>query len=45
MATNMAIDGEKGYTCYLKWIPVDSLDYNRELLSRYTNIIPLIKTL
>lgn len=36
--------GEDGYTCYLKWIPVDSLDSNRALVSRYSNIFELIRT-
>ena len=38
-------DGEEGYTCYLKWIPVDALDYNRALLSRYSNIYNIIRSL
>ena len=37
--------GEKGYTCYLKWIPVDTLDYNRSILDRYSNIVKTIKAL
>jgi hypothetical protein len=30
--------GETSYTSYLKWIPVDSLNYNRALLTRYSNV-------
>lgn len=30
--------GEEGYTSYLKWIPVDSLNYNRAILTRYSNV-------
>ena len=40
-----AAKGEKGYTCYLKWIPVDSLDYNRSVLTRYSNIFEEIRNL
>jgi hypothetical protein len=36
--------GEDGYDCYLKWIPVDSLDYNRSLLTRYSNIFNIIRS-
>lgn len=36
-------DGAYNYTCYLKWIPVSSLDYNRALISRYSNIFDLIR--
>lgn len=30
--------GEDSYTSYLKWVPVDSLNYNRALLTRYSNV-------
>ena len=46
--TNMVIQkarGEEGYVSYLKWIPVDSLNYNRALLTRYSNVFPIIKSL
>lgn len=38
-----AAKGEEGYTCYLKWVPVNSLDYNRAIISRYSNIFGLIR--
>jgi hypothetical protein len=38
-----AAEGESGYTCYLKWIPVDSLDHNRSLITRYANIFGIIR--
>ena len=33
------VEGEDGYTCYLRWIPVDTLNHNRSIVSRYSNII------
>lgn len=40
-----APEGEVGYTSYLKWIPVSSLNYNRALLTRYSNVFSIIKDL
>lgn len=37
--------GEGGYTCYLKWIPIETLDYNRAILDRYSNLAKIIKSL
>lgn len=35
--------GEDGYICTLRWVPVESLDLNRSIKDRYSNIIPFIK--
>ena len=37
--------GEKGYICTLRWVPIESLDLNRSIKERYSNIIPLIKSI
>lgn len=42
---DFTIKNENGYECFLKWIPVDSLDYNSSLLQRYSNIFKDIQTL
>lgn len=35
--------GFEGYTANLRWVPVDSLEYNRSVKERYANIYNLIK--
>jgi hypothetical protein len=37
--------GEVGYTSYSKWIPIRSLNHNRGLLTRYSNVFPTIQSL
>jgi hypothetical protein len=32
-----------GYRAHMRWIPVESIDLNRSITDRYSNIIPLIK--
>ncbi len=32
-----------GYRAHMRWVPVESIDLNRSITDRYSNIIPLIK--
>lgn len=32
-----------GYRAHMRWVPVESIDLNRSITDRYSNVIPLIK--
>lgn len=33
----------RGYTAYMRWIPVDGIKYERAITARYFSILPLLE--